>query len=116
MYEEPLLDKSRGFNDSARDKKFQLQQEQKDEEMELEAVIHQLNSFFAVVWPVSISIICSRYCKLLFTVYNVELVSYLTLCLFAQSRCFVHLRPCDGASHDVRAQQLTSETRVWFSN
>ncbi|ETP45603.1 hypothetical protein F442_08010 [Phytophthora nicotianae P10297] len=46
MYEEPLLDKSR-----------QLQQE--DDKIDLGAVIHQLNSFFAVIWPVSNAIICS---------------------------------------------------------
>ncbi|KAG7389083.1 Presenilin-2 [Phytophthora pseudosyringae] len=51
MYEEPLLDKR-----SQVGKERQLQQ---DETADLGAVIHQLNSFFAVLWPVSIAIICS---------------------------------------------------------
>ncbi|KAG1691956.1 hypothetical protein DVH05_025936 [Phytophthora capsici] len=46
MYKEPLLDKE------------QQLQEQSDK-VDLGVVIHQLNSFFAVVWPVSIAIICS---------------------------------------------------------
>ncbi|KAK1929741.1 Presenilin-like protein [Phytophthora citrophthora] len=46
MYKEPLLDKEQ-----------QLQEQ--SEKVDLGVVIHQLNSFFAVVWPVSIAIICS---------------------------------------------------------
>ncbi|EEY66777.1 presenilin-like protein [Phytophthora infestans T30-4] len=56
MYEEPLLDKSRVYH--APRKERQLQQE--SEQVDLGTVIHQLNSFFAVVWPVSNAIICSR--------------------------------------------------------
>ncbi|KAE8974271.1 hypothetical protein PF011_g24927 [Phytophthora fragariae] len=48
MYEEPLLDKER-----------QLQQKARDDSVDLGTVIHQRNSFFAVVWPVSTAIICS---------------------------------------------------------
>ncbi|KAI9996662.1 hypothetical protein PInf_014404 [Phytophthora infestans] len=55
MYEEPLLDKSRVYH--APRKERQLQQE--SELVDLGTVIHQLNSFFAVVWPVSNAIICS---------------------------------------------------------
>ncbi|KAL4085592.1 hypothetical protein PRIC1_014928 [Phytophthora ramorum] len=56
MYEEPLLGKSR---DATRGKERQLQQEAQEEEIDLGVVIHQLNSFFAVLWPVSIAIISS---------------------------------------------------------
>ncbi|KAL3670014.1 hypothetical protein V7S43_005386 [Phytophthora oleae] len=49
MYEEPLL--------GMRDKEQQVQEQ--SEKVDLRVVIHQLNSFFAVVWPVSIAIICS---------------------------------------------------------
>lgn len=55
MYEEPLLDKSSAYD--ARAKERQLQDP--GEKVELSAVIHQLNSFFAVLWPVSTAIICS---------------------------------------------------------
>ncbi|KAG6962410.1 hypothetical protein JG688_00008616 [Phytophthora aleatoria] len=55
MYEEPLLDKTRVYDAPRKD--WQLQQE--SEKVDLGAVIHQLNSFFAVIWPVSNAIICS---------------------------------------------------------
>ncbi|EGZ05156.1 hypothetical protein PHYSODRAFT_534649 [Phytophthora sojae] len=60
MYEEPLLDKTRVYDDVARGKERQLQQKPRDDAVDLGTVIHQLNSFFAVVWPVSTAIICSR--------------------------------------------------------
>ncbi|KAG7399699.1 Presenilin-2 [Phytophthora boehmeriae] len=56
MYEEPLLDKSTVYDDVERK---QVQQEERDEQVDLGAVIHQLNSFLAVLWPVSIAIVCS---------------------------------------------------------
>ncbi|OWZ20482.1 Presenilin [Phytophthora megakarya] len=59
MYEEPLLDKRTEYDDIARGKEWQLQQEQEDEKIDLGTVIYQINSFFAVIWPVSIAIICS---------------------------------------------------------
>ncbi|POM65726.1 Presenilin-like protein [Phytophthora palmivora] len=57
MYEEPLLSNR---IDDTRGKERNLQQETQDEKIDLGTVIHQLNSFFAVIWPVSIAIICSR--------------------------------------------------------
>jgi hypothetical protein len=59
MYEEPLLDKRVEFEDGAAPGKTRHLQQQDDEE-DLGVVIHQLNSFFAVLWPVSTAIICSR--------------------------------------------------------
>ncbi|KAF4318430.1 hypothetical protein BBO99_00003613 [Phytophthora kernoviae] len=56
MYDEPLLDKRSVYDDVERK---QLQQEDRDEKVDLGSVIHQLNSFFAVLWPVSIAIVCS---------------------------------------------------------
>ncbi|KAG6610961.1 Presenilin-like protein [Phytophthora cinnamomi] len=59
MYEKPLLDKSIVYDDVARGKERQLQQKARDDSVDLGTLIHQLNSFFAVVWPVSTAIICS---------------------------------------------------------
>ncbi|CEG35234.1 presenilin-like protein [Plasmopara halstedii] len=55
LYEEPLLDKRRVYEV----KELRLQQSQQVEQCDFKTVIHQLNSFFAVVWPVSIAMICS---------------------------------------------------------
>lgn len=35
-----------------------------EQPMDLHVVIHQLNSFFAVLWPVCITMLCARYVHL----------------------------------------------------
>lgn len=74
MYEEPLLGGAKGktsghaqhldkflyADDDNRANSSSHRHQQQQDAADLRAAIHQLNSFFAVLWPVCITMICAR--------------------------------------------------------